>query len=252
MSEKRWLRFAYYSIQRTDRDLPLHQLRDADGALFLAPALAELGYAYGGLLLNYPLLPPSGPPDSPLAQAADMPLLGAQDLLVLTTRPPLHDWEQGNRSRIERSYSPLEEAIFRALRSYLQRCSRLQVVVSDDEARQSAFVAARHNVEFADTRTAPVQRIREFGKREWARPSEKSLTLAYSIYVPALWNDGPGLLTTFGLGGIQTLAWTYRLGRDLRHLLLAKPFVMAEMTQTNLPERATTMAFADDWLIRWS
>ncbi len=56
MSANCFYRFSYYAAASDSKKkrLLLHQLRDADAALELSGILSELGYQYGGLLLNYP------------------------------------------------------------------------------------------------------------------------------------------------------------------------------------------------------
>jgi hypothetical protein len=84
-------RLAYYSTpERRDREVLIHQLRDGDAALELVDVLRERGYRYGGLLLNYPGKPATAPRQVSAT-------FKATDLLVLTSRPPMHDELDGDR-----------------------------------------------------------------------------------------------------------------------------------------------------------
>ena len=117
MSSKRVFRFAYHASQISDVRMRMHQGRDADALLELLPVLNQKGYRYEGLLLN----PPSEKRED--APVVDISFLSASDLVVLTTRPPLHDIEAGDKRPIRRSFTNLEELIFAALRpKYLAWC----------------------------------------------------------------------------------------------------------------------------------
>lgn len=170
---------------------------------------------------------------------------------MLTTRPPLDDRHEGNRSQVDRSYTPFEERLFAVLRGYFAWCSRLQVRVADDVARQSELIGGYKSVEFGDGRLASVKRIQAIDQKKWTRCSDKHLTIAYRLYIPHVWPEGPGLLA-FGMGGVQTLAWTYRLGRDFIGLVLKPSLTVARISQTATPENPVTLDVFDDWSIHTS
>lgn len=252
MSGKRWFRFAFHEPGRADRDLPLHHLRDADAALFIAPVLSDKGFRYSGLILNVPSLPRRSPANGLISVDDSVPPLGPDDLLVLTTRPPLHDWDEGNRSQVDRSYNTLEDRVLKPLRRVFERCSRVHVKLSRDVAGESVLSAKYANVKFGDGQGAPLQRHQPLGHSKWSRPSDKQLTLFYLVYISALWPSGPQLLTAFGMGGLQTLVWGYRLGRDYGNHVTTREFLIAEAVQTVPPLAPLTMNFADEWAIHSS
>jgi hypothetical protein len=231
---KQWFRFCYQQPLRS-REAPMpHKTRDGDAALFLAPALQARGYTYGGPLFNYPRRAEGQRKLPPLIDV-EHPRLRSTDLLVLTTRPPMDDLDDGNRRPPMRSYTTLEDKVFTALRRHFQHCSRSQVIVTKDHAQRFPRVALRYNREFRLYRT----------RRE--REENVTVTWAYMAYSRHAWPGGPGLLTAFGMSGMQTLAWTQRLHRQFPHLVATEPFVMAEMIWRARPDLPWSTAFADEW-----
>lgn len=261
---RRWYRFSYHNQRKgADRTLFPHQLRDGDAALFLAPVLEAQGYSYGGPIFNYPH--PQQPPRElvPVNEAA----LGlrAHDLLLLTTRPPLDDVEEGRKARVLRSYTTLEDKIFRhAIRPHLARSTRSQIIVAEEHARAFGAVATRRNLVFrlyrrrrqgdAPSRTdlgACISRYLPHGSTVWHEPPrECSLSAAYLIFEKHAWPGGPALLAGFGMGGMETLVWAYLLRTRFSHLVGARRFVMAEIVERDVPEPPLTMGFADRWDVR--
>jgi hypothetical protein len=260
----RWFRFVYYLSPKGNRPLGPHQLRDGDAALFLAPVLERLGYVYGGPIFNYPNV---GRPGA-LVHVDESELnLRQEDLLVLTTRPPLDDDKAVTKTRVLRSYTTLEEKLLmQGLRPHLSICSREQLVVANTYAEASPLVANRHNLQFrlydrgqqsgqdapggAGSRAA-IKRCVPDSKatRPW-KDSKLTTSAVYMIYQKQGWPGGPGFLAAFGMGGTETLAWAYLLSTRFPHLVGARPFVMAEVVERALPDRPLNMDFADKWDVR--
>jgi hypothetical protein len=241
--------FAYPTPGQSNRQpLPfqLRQLRDGDAGWLMGKAIEEQGYTFEGPIINYPS---PGPELIPV----DTSRLRPTDLLLLTTRPPMHDRAFGEKRYIQRSYTTLEDDLFtRALSRYLERCSRTSVVLTDEAAGISPEIARRQSCTFRQNAGATYYRYgspttggwRRFKKREPQR-----LTAAYLVYQEHAWPGGPALLAAFGMGGQETLVWCYRLARDLSHLLFTTSFVMAELRAPLLAEPPIWMDFAKDWEI---
>jgi hypothetical protein len=263
-SVARWYRFSYHLQPKgSDRALFPHQLRDGDAALFLAPVLEARGYSYGGPIFNYPHRLQA--PTELIQVDTSTICLRPQDLLLLTTRPPLDDADEGLKTRVLRSHTTLEDRIFKhALRPHLQRCSRLQVIVAEEHARAFSGVASRRNMVFKLYRHsggkgnsskgdlgARIHKYLPHGSTAWRRPAQgTSVSAAFMIFEPHAWPGGPGLLAAFGMGGTETLVWAYMLRTRFPHLIATCRFVMAEIVEQELPDQPLTMDFADRWDIR--
>jgi hypothetical protein len=215
-------------------------MRDAPAALYLITALTEQGYKYADPIFNFP----SHGVD---LTDVDDTYLGENDLIVLTTRPPMHDWEVGERKGFKRSFTTTEQKLFRALGKSIQSCTRVEVVLTPAAAATSPEVARRRSnwfYQFGSTYRRygdPV--TRKFVK---VQPSD-ARTAVFLIYEAHAWPGGPGLLAAFGMGGTETLVWCQRLAKEYRHLLCTTPFVMAEMRTGPVPERPHSMDFARTW-----
>ena len=92
-----------------------NRTRDADAALALNRALCARGFELGETIINYPAKPRQTAPI-----AIDESFLKPGDLIVLTTRPPIHDLADGVRGRIDRGFTTLEDEVF----DVTPRCSR--------------------------------------------------------------------------------------------------------------------------------
>jgi len=258
---RRWYRFSYHNQRKgADRALFPHQLRDGDAALFLAPVLEAQGYSYGGPIFNYPH--PQQPPTTLVPVDESALGLRSDDLLLLTTRPPLDDVDDGLKARVLRSYTTLEDKIFKyALRPHLSHCSRSQVIVAEEHARTWSAVANRRNLVFRLYRRgrkqadptksdlgACIEKYLPHGSTAWKKPERgSSVSAAFMVYEPHAWEGGPGLLAAFGMGGTETLVWAYFLRTRFSHLVGARQFVMAEIVERDLPEQPLTMDFAEHW-----
>jgi hypothetical protein len=243
---RRWIRFAYPG-GRLDRDMYPHHARDAEAALALQPALCARGYQYGGAIYNYPA---KQPPGKDLIEVDDS-FLKPSDLLVMTTRPPLDDLADGVRRRIPRSYTTLEAKVFTGVRRHLARCSRARVTVSDVHTRASEEVARLGNIQFRQKGGAAVDAVLAQDTGRWQRGREDTPSaVAYLIWEERAWENGPGLLLSFGMTGADTLAWNTLLGTKYRHLVAAVPFVMAAITAATRPDKPHTLGFLHDWKVR--
>ncbi len=244
MSPKRIFRLAYHAAQNSASRFRIHQLRDGDAFAELSPILFARGYEFGGLLLNLP------PGNKHALRHIDVSHLTASDLLVLNTRPPVHDEKMGVNRPVLTSHNTLEAEIFHALDPYyFEICARSQMLLSESMADKllSGF-KDRANILFRMNRDGSYLKHRGRRDRYWQKlPDEKKLTAAYLIQIPQLWEDGPGLLAAFGMAGTETLAWNYLLRTRFQDWIGCYQFLMAEIVPGQLPADPTSLSFADQW-----
>jgi hypothetical protein len=207
-------------------------------------ALASRGFAYGGLLLNQ-----ASPDDGGL------PVLGPDDLVVLTTRPPLNDEEDWDRRPILRTDSPLEREILARVRSHFDVCRRSWIRLSRQTAAHLGTAADHAEIHFHVYKQSSYRRFRN----PYPNPSRRrnpfltvtgtNATAAFLVSMP-LGPQGPRLLNAFGMDGVTTLVWCYLLRTRYAHLLDGPRVVFAEIDAVALPQRPSTLAFADTWAVR--
>lgn len=226
----------------------IHRLRDGDAYSEIAAELYARGYTYGGLLLNHPAKDPSK------RTIVDTSFFTPSDLIVLTTRAPLDDDEE-DRKVVKRSGNSLERKLFRSLRKGFKVCARPMIQLTKRLAvRLPEEFAERAEIQFIVYAGATYKRWRKHGRRHWGTPEQKNLTALYLLYVRHAWPDGPGLLTTFGMGGSESLLWAYLLRTKFPELLEldASKFVLAELEteEINLSPRDITLSFVDNWNVQ--
>ena len=210
----RYFWFSYQAPARARRRQHLHLIRDGAAFAELAPVLLCMGYSYGGLLLNYP------PGESSGAPPVNIPVLTPADLLVLPTRPPISDEDEDERRIVERSHNSLEERVLSALDPFFEICSRAHVKLSRalSDTLPKKF-ANRANIEFTIYRKAFCKSYQSYAGTEWDDPDARNITMTYLAYTPSVWPDGPALLLSFGMGGIETLMWNLLLRTQRSSLL---------------------------------
>jgi hypothetical protein len=233
--------FAYTLPAHTDREQQPFQLRDGEAARCLTAALIGLGYRSEGCIINYPS---KGPDVIPF----DLHRFGKGDLILVTTRPPIHDMDVPDKKGIPRSYTALEQALFAGpLARVFDYCARSQIILSDLAATVSLKIKHRQVMLFRQNGGAAFQAYRPRRLREFTSFKRGSRqTAAFLVYVEEAWEGGPALLAAFGVGGTETLVWCRLLQTRYAHLLGTTSFVMAEM-RSDVPKRPQTLDFADDW-----
>ena len=234
---KRFFHFSYLEPQK-QHARRLHALRDGDAFAELALALSEQDLTYGELILNHPL-------------SARQPNLDSSDLLVLTTRPPLHD-DPFDRRFIKRSETPLEKAILNAIGPCFGACRRSYLKLSEDMARELKY-PNRGEIEFRTYRGAHYKRFRtpytqSKTDHKWEIPPTPMATAVFLLLM-RLWDDGPMLLNAYGMDGTSTLIWCYLLRTVYQRMLNVETprFVMAEIITAPIPDSAATLEFAKQW-----
>jgi len=272
--------FSYFLPPRDRSRRPRIQMqRDMAACLEVVPALLEHGFRYGEPLLNFPPPPqPKGaPPPPPLH--VDTSFLGAGDLILTMTRPPLDDsggtledgkgsragHDQGregscggptpgsrpNRKLVGRGLTDLEELLFESWKPRLHLCTRLKLLLPREVYKdlEPGFELQRE-MHFKEGPWAPFKQPNGPRGRGRKSSAEKPHTALFLLRVEQAWPGGPGMLGAFGMDGMSTLLWAYRLGRDLRHLLLEPGFVVADLEIGTLPARPTDLRWAMDWPIQ--
>jgi hypothetical protein len=249
MNSKRFFRFSYFH----GRNPLLHHQRDADSFIELMPLLIDKGFQYGGIFLNLSSADrvKSVPPE-------DIPLQ-KNDVIVLMTRPPLDDEEEGPHLVIRKSGSALEEKIFDSIRKYISVCSRRQV--SFHPSLVSQFTAGnedRSSITFTGHgkitqyfNVARYQATVDSRKRvkQW-RQKDGPKTAVYLFNLKEIWEGGPDLLVSFGMTGTCTLIWAYLIRKRFTHFLNAPRIVVAELLIGNIPAFPPDLSFVDDWDIK--
>jgi hypothetical protein len=249
ISSKRIFRLAYHASQTRNSRFRIHQLRDADAFVELSAVLYSRGYEYGGLFLN---LPPEREEKrwriQREARPVDVSSLTSGDLLVLNTRPPKHDRKEGDKKRVPSGDNSLEALIFEALKKYFKVCARSRILLSEEVAdRLPEDYRNRAHIWFRQSHDGSYLKYRGYADDFWQKPTNLSLTAFYLLQIPALWEDGPGLLNAFGMAGTETLVWNYLLRTRFPDWVGPYQFLMAEVLPGKLPRQPTDLTFADAW-----
>jgi hypothetical protein len=223
---------------RSRRSRPF-QIRDGAAMLEVISALARSGYEYAGLLLNYPPRP-----DEDVGTVLKIPVsAGPGDLILTTTRPPVHPQQENNeKKRVDLAQTDLEDLVIRAWNPYFKLLIRpemeLAYEVQDDllpgyeDRRHIAFYQLEGS------------RYQDLGTRRYVgRPS----TAAFLLRIRELWPGGPGYLGVYGMDGTTTLVWAYLLRTRHRALLEEPGFAMAELTMGEIPSRTGDLGFVQGW-----
>ena len=242
----RLARFAYPLRRRKDRDLLPYQLRDAEAAAHIIPLLCKMGRRYVGAIVNYPS---PGPDIIPY----DLTVWNENDLLLLVTRPPMHDALYGTLHHIPRSFTQLEDTLFRGpLAHCFDECARHVARLTDEVAALSPEIAARQAMEFHQHNGASYQAYGSPRNRPFTRFTRRTpaRSAAFLVYAEHAWPGGPALLAAFGMGGVETLVWIYHLTTRFPHLLCTTPFAMGEITYGPLTDGLDPMGFANKWDVR--
>lgn len=266
MNTKRILWFTFHATSRELRDIDhpgasafdfeLHKTRDGAAFAEMMATLHNIGCQYGGVLFNIPEM--RGPAPDPC-----MLRLGPDDLIVMTTRPPLDDAEgfeqkpnQRGIRRIDRSYTDLEEKLFSGLRLFFETSNRQIIRLSDRIRKQlPAGVEWVRSMQFRGTAGAYYRGFRE--DETQARPirAEDERTCGFFVFSPEAWPDGPSVLASFAMGGVESLIFNYLLRRRMAPSfeqyvgeLLASGqagFLIAEFAVAPCPARPLDLSFAD-------
>src|SRR5215831_16339334 len=202
---KRLIHFAYPLPCRKDREWPPCRLRDTVAAHRIGDALMALGFRYTDVIINWPS---SGASIIPF----DCSCFRETDLLLLTTRPPMHDHLIPSRRRGARSWTQLEEKLFNyPLAHWIERSTRPEMVLTRAAAAVSAEIAKRQSLEFRMHFGAMYRAYRSLTGDWETFDTAAPLTVSFLVYAEHAWRGGPALLAAFGMDPMSTLAWSWQL-----------------------------------------
>ena len=239
----KFYRFGYYVTGRSDSPLQIHHLRDGATFLEISSILQKEGYTYGSTIFNWPFAATDN-----AGKYVDTTFLKSKDLIVLTTRPPIHDKETQPRMQVELSDTILERLIFNSLENFLEVCDREHVKIAEMWAdrlnsnfcHRADILYKQYGAEILDSKTYKDLRILR-------RKDPQNKTIFYIINIPQLWNDGPGLFCFFGMHGLEAYLGAYllrtRFWQSLNFSFDKPRMTMLEITLSDVPEFPDTLYY---------
>lgn len=254
-------RFAYM----TEDGLRPHELRDGDAYAALQPALIELGYEDGATFINHPVRK-----DAPDTSLNDMGLLSDKDLLVITSRPPIHESNLSYSRQVRASHPSgnlfEQQVLFPMFEKYLLFCTRNQIILRPGQAeRLEAGYKNRADLSFFVKPNAKKNRFESAysiaggGGRFLPFMSDRT-TAAYLIHTDPLempdGKKGARVLAAFGVSGTIGLVFAHHLRHQkhpafvglLEDALKQPGLSMMEITVTkDVPSFYTSLDFSDQW-----
>ena len=218
----------YYWFAQPDRKgEKITRHRDSGPHTEIQALLGEIGIRYKKTLVNLPSANYVSNADKPINDARTKPgILNSSDLIVLLTRPALD--EEWTKVRLRKSGSELERTIDDIISQYLTHCSRSKVRLSrplrEKLRDQNDKFSDRGDITFFQNGNPWYKSLG--GKKV----SGICKTTAYLIYVKQVWEEGPSLLCSFSLSGIETWVWNSFLRDQKGFLDLSQStFIMAEL-----------------------
>ncbi|MBE7501331.1 MAG: hypothetical protein HS113_13700 [Verrucomicrobiales bacterium] len=230
-----------YSNARPDDDPKLFRCRDAMAFCELAAALPRERYDYGTTIHFYP------DDDRGLV---DFPPFEPADVLVLTTRPPLHDKNSliPPRRVIHATKTELEAVLFEELGKYFAFCSRKFVDLTPHAVACLKVAEPQKwaSLELFEYGGANIQRhhVGHAGLRPQANHDSTIVFFLRANHLPKIQCD---FVASFGMDGYATLIWNRLIRHRFPEWLDGPRFVMAELVYRKpIPVKPLTPAFADD------
>ncbi len=204
---KNLIRFQYF----TTAESPLmHQIRDSAIFIELTPMLYEQGYLYKDGFYNYPKL----------EDTESCPFIfGCDDLLVLTTRPPLTDKHQ--RRIIYQTGHILERKLLAQVGTCFLGLSRkimllrksLAMKLSQERKNRAAITFFVNRT--LSNQSAGYQQISEFGReKDYVNWEGNMTSCAFLMYFRET-DELPKVLYVFGIGGQEGLIFARMLKNGL-------------------------------------
>jgi hypothetical protein len=231
-------RFAY-SMPLRGREEP-QPFKIRDGAAFseVTAPLAKLGYEYGEMLWN----PPFRKRRHKKVGRDQYQFIKPSDVVVLTTRPPLSDGSYGDKKRMLRSCTHLEDQIFKAVRKYLSVCARSNVEIR----KKICGRLEKGCLAFHQHKGAHLKHFRrvDFHKVKLAAKGSHT-AVCFFLHVKSIPEYGCGLVVSFGMGGWETLIWNRIVRKQHPDWLKHPCFVVGEFDMNGLPSRPANLNFVD-------
>jgi len=231
-------RFAYSMALRSGEEPNLAKIRD--GAAFgeIAAPLAKLGYEYGQILYN----PPYNSKKPSDQGRGPFNFIKADELIVLTTRPPLDDSQHGDKKLVRASRTHLEKQVFAECRKYLEVCARSHVQLTPDVAgnfKKAELVFHQH-------KNARLKNYRKLGAfRPTAVPKKSNISIGFFLRTKSIPEYGCGLLASFGMSGWETLIWNRIVRTRHSEWVGRHAFIMAEFDLPHVNGNPLTLHFVD-------
>jgi hypothetical protein len=191
-------------------------LRDGGGFAELLAALTALGARHGDIWFNHK--PRQEDPEAGFRR------FGRNDLLVMPTRPPLHDKGEGQpRRHLRPSNTSFEHLVHAPFQLFFKRCARNAVTLAEEPAKRLPpdKQNRRSTTYYQYTRNGLEVTWAFYKSLEGRKPpgSKDRTTAVFLAHVPALWQEGPALLSAFGMGANETLLWCHILRTRKNDLL---------------------------------
>lgn len=231
-------RFAYSMTVRAGEVPKPSKTRDGAAFSELTAPLGKLGYEFGNILFNSPMDPRQDKNFGP----EYFTFIKPDDLLVLTTRPPLDDRRHGDKKHLDESYTHLEEQVFAEVRKYLAICARSHVQLSPTVGTnfdKADLVFYQHK----SARLKSYKRLDEF--RPKTTPDDSEIAIGFFLRTPSIPVYGCGLLACFGMGGWETLIWNRIVRTRFADWVNRPSFVIGQFDMKGLSPKPPTLAFAD-------
>ncbi|MCG3148916.1 MAG: hypothetical protein PCFJNLEI_02368 [Verrucomicrobiae bacterium] len=231
-------RFAYSAAMRDGEEPSPFKIRDGAAFSELTAPLVELGFRYGQLIYN----PPFHPEKRPRLGAEFFRFIKPNDLIVLATRPPIDDLTHGDKKRMLKSCTHLEEKIFTECKNYLAICARSHIQLSESVAANFD----RADLDFQQHKGARLRSYRPLtGNKRTRIPKGTDLSIGFFLHTKSIPEYGCGLVVSFGMGGWETLVWNRMIRTRFSDWLRKPIFVVAEMAIGNFPQKSATLDFVD-------
>jgi hypothetical protein len=231
-----------YSNSRLDDDPKLFQCRDAMAYSELNAALVTLGYEYATAVHLYP---------EDERRLNEFPAFKPADMIVLTTRPPLHD-QVGiipqHRKVIRAAKTELETVLFGVLAQHLEFCSRKHVELTKHAVGclRVEQPAKWGHVEFYEYSGAEIQKF-FIGPEPLKPPVDRHSSVAFFLRANQIPTIGCDFVASFGMDGYGTLIWNRIIRQRYPEWLASPRFVMAELIYKKpLPPKPISPEFVDD------
>lgn len=231
-------RFAYSAAMREGEEPQPFKIRDGAAFSEIAAPLVDRGYRFGQLIYN----PPFHPQKRPRLGREYFSFIKPDDLIVLATRPPINDHTHGDKKRMVKSCTHLEDQIFAVCQQYFGICARSHIQLTESVGANFE----RADLVFQVYKGARLKSYRLLTESRRTRiPLGTDLSIGFFLHTKAIPEYGCSLVVSFGMGGWETLVWN-RIIRTRFSEWLSKPmFVVAEMTIGKFPTKSATLDFVD-------
>ena len=165
-----------------------------------------------------------------------------EDLIVLTTRPPLDDSRHSDKKRVRQSRTHLEGQIFAECRKYLAVCARTHVQLAKSVGanfKKADLVFRSYN----GARLKYYKPLDEFRPRDV--PKRSNIAIGFFLRTKIVHEYGCGLLASFGIGGRATLIWNRIVRTRFPDWVNRCAFIVAEMHLAGIPKIPVTLEFME-------